>query len=118
VSDRDDDHVSASGHIVRFIGGKKVVFDDEGFLMDANAWDETVAQTLAAEMGLTELSDAHWRVIRFLRDYYSRWGKSPMSREIRKGSNLSMMEIEKLFPEGVKRGARRVSGLPNPRGCV
>jgi tRNA 2-thiouridine synthesizing protein E len=30
---------------------------------------------------------------------------------------LSLMEMESLFPGGIKHGARRLAGLPNPRSC-
>jgi sulfur relay (sulfurtransferase) DsrC/TusE family protein len=29
-----------------------------------------------------------------------------------------LLEIEKLFPGGIKYGARRVAGLPNPKNCL
>ena len=41
-----------------------------------------------------------------------------MSRDIKKGTGLSLLEIERLFPGGLKGGARRLAGLPNPRGCM
>jgi len=64
------------------------------------------------------LKDAHWKVIRFLRGYYLAQGKAPLGREIIKGLGISLLEIERLFPGGVKKGARRLAGLPNPRGCM
>jgi tRNA 2-thiouridine synthesizing protein E len=112
------DQRAATGHVLRTIDGREVLFDAEGFLVDAQAWTETVAETLAAEIGLAALGDEHWRVIRFLRDYYLEHGKSPLSREVKKDVGLSLMEIESLFPGGLKRGARRLAGLPNPRGCM
>jgi tRNA 2-thiouridine synthesizing protein E len=73
---------------------------------------------MAREQGLKEIEEPHWRTIRFLREYYFTHGKAPLSRDIRKGTGLSLMEIEHLFPGGLKEGARRMAGLPNPRGCM
>lgn len=112
------DQRAATGHVLRRIGGREVLFDAEGFLVDSQAWTETVAENLAAESGLAALGEEHWRVIRFLRDFYQTWAKSPLSREVKKGTGLSLMEIDALFPGGLKQGARRLAGLPNPRGCM
>ncbi len=112
------DQTAATGHVLRRIGGRDVLFDAEGYMIDPEIWTEAVAETLAAEQGLAALDEPHWRVIRFLREYYQHWGKSPLSREVKKGTGLSLMEIDDLFPGGLKRGARRLAGLPNPRGCM
>jgi TusE/DsrC/DsvC family sulfur relay protein len=114
----DPDQTAASGHVLRRIGGREVLFDAEGFLIDPQVWTEAVAETLAAEQGLAALDEPHWRVILFLRKFYLAQGKSPLSREVKAGTGLSLMEIDALFPGGLKRGARRLAGLPNPRGCM
>ncbi|MDX1449031.1 MAG: TusE/DsrC/DsvC family sulfur relay protein, partial [Acidimicrobiia bacterium] len=51
---------------VATIGDRPVHVDDEGFLTDPSEWDEALAVTLAANIGL-ELTDSHWRVIDFAR---------------------------------------------------
>jgi sulfur relay (sulfurtransferase) DsrC/TusE family protein len=57
-------------------------------------------------------------VICFLRDFYDNNGRAPLNRELTKGSSLSLLQIERLFPDGIKRGARRIAGLPNPKNCL
>lgn len=109
---------SASGHRLCRLGGREVLLDQDGFLVDPRAWSEEVALDMACEQGLNKLEEAHWKVIRFLRDYYFTHGKAPIGREIRKGSGISLLEIEALFPGGVSAGARRLAGLPNPRSCM
>jgi len=101
----------------RCIAGREIVFDSEGFLWDPLQWTEEVAQVLACESGITLLEDTHWRVIRFIRDYYLQNGRAPLHRELKKGIGKSLLEIESLFPGGLKHGARRLAGLPNPRTC-
>jgi dissimilatory sulfite reductase related protein len=109
--------VSALGYYVRSIAGKEIPFDGEGFLWEPNDWSEEVAEILARERGLETLSEDHWRVIRFLREYYMTQGKAPLSRELKAGLGLSLMELESMFPGGTRQGARLVAGLPNPKTC-
>ena len=102
---------------VRTLAGREVVFDSEGFLADSLQWTEEVARVLAQESGLEVLNDAHWQVIRFLREYYLQNGRAPLNRQLKAGLGMSLMEIESLFPGGLKLGARRLAGLPNPKTC-
>ena len=46
------------------------VVDEEGFLLDPEMWSRDFAQTLAAEEVAGGLTEDHWKVIDFLRDYY------------------------------------------------
>jgi len=103
---------------MRSIAGREVLFDSEGFLVDPLQWTEEVARALAGENGVDALTDLHWQVIRFIRDYYSRNGRAPLHRQLKAGTGLSLLEIETLFPTGTKHGARRLAGLPNPKTCV
>jgi tRNA 2-thiouridine synthesizing protein E len=64
------------------------------------------------------LSENHWRVIRFLRNFYLNQGKAPLARELKAGLGLSLMELESMFPGGIRQGARILAGLPNPKNCA
>ncbi len=103
---------------VRIIAGKEIVFDDEGFLWRPEDWTEEVGRVLASESGMEVLDDARWRVIRFLREYYAYHGRAPMNRDLKAGLGMSLMDLEALFPGGIRKGARRIAGLPNPRSCT
>ena len=81
-------------------------------------WSEEVAHCLAGESGLQEIGEVHWRVIRFMRSFYFDYGRAPMNRDLKKGIDLTLMELEGLFPNGIRQGARRVAGLPNPKLCT
>lgn len=102
----------------RTIAGRKILFDKEDFLWHVEDWTEEVAEALASECGIEKLSDRQWQVIRFLRDYFSYHGRAPLIRDLKTGLGISLMELEGLFPGGMRRGARRVAGLPNPRSCT
>jgi len=103
---------------IRVISGRKIFFDDEGFFWYPEEWSEDVAIILARESGLEEISERHWQVIRFLRAYFFDQGRSPLNRQLTAGVGMSLMALESLFPGGIKNGARRLAGLPNPKGCA
>ncbi len=109
--------VTPSGPHPRMVAGREIGFDDEGFFWDHADWSEEAAQELAAEAGLAELGEAHWRVIRFFRQFYEHNGRAPLNQQIRKGTGMSLLEMQDLFPGGLRNGARRLAGLPNPKTC-
>jgi tRNA 2-thiouridine synthesizing protein E len=104
--------------IFRVVAGFKILFDGEGFLWNPEDWSEDVAGVLATETGLEEMTETHWAVIRFLRDYYFENGRAPLNTHLRAGTGMSLLQLEALFPGGIKRGARKIAGLPNPKSCT
>lgn len=99
-------------------GDTSVELDDHGFLTDPGQWSRMVAVALAADDGLGELNDEHWRLIHYLRDYQERHGQAPMIRVLVRESGLSLKRIYELFPRGPAKSACRVAGLPRPDSCV
>jgi tRNA 2-thiouridine synthesizing protein E len=102
----------------RTVAGREAWFDDEGFFWDPDDWSEAAAEELAHERGMARLDDVHWRVLRFMRGYYEHHGRAPLNRELKAGTSLSLLELERLFPDGIKLGARLLAGLPNPQTCL
>ena len=109
--------VAELGRQARVIAGREIYFDWEGFFWDTAEWSEEVAEILARESGIEVLTEAHWKVLRFFREYYAYHGRAPMNRHLKAGTGMSLREIEGLFPEGIRLGARRLAGLPNPKSC-
>ncbi len=103
---------------LRTVAGREVYVDDEGFFWDPDDWSEAAAEALARDQGIDALSDTQWRVLRFMRGYYLDHGRAPMNRDLRAGTELSLLELERLFPRGIKLGARLLAGLPNPKTCL
>jgi TusE/DsrC/DsvC family sulfur relay protein len=103
---------------IRAIADREVFFDREGFLNDFEDWSEELFEVLAKEAGLLEVDDRHWHVVRFLREFYAMNGRAPMNRQLTEGTGMRLMELENLFPGGIRHGARRLAGLPNPKDCV
>ncbi len=109
--------VSDLGRQARFIAGREIFFDWEGFLWDAADWSEEIAEILARESGIEVLMESHWTVLRYFRAYYAYHGRAPLNRHLKEGTGMPLREIEFLFPQGIRLGARRLSGLPNPKSC-
>jgi TusE/DsrC/DsvC family sulfur relay protein len=94
-----------------------VTFNDEGYMVDPNAWTPEVAFAIAAREGL-ELTDRHWVVINFNRKEFETNGEPPTLRRITKSTNVSTKEIYQLFPGGPAKIAAKISGLGKPTGCI
>lgn len=92
--------------------------DEDGFLQEPDLWNETAARDLAASEGVAEMTEAHWAIIRYLRNYYTQFGIAPMVRKLTKETGCTLAQIYDLFPSGPSKGACRVAGLPKPSGCV
>ncbi|MEA3273975.1 MAG: TusE/DsrC/DsvC family sulfur relay protein [Pseudomonadota bacterium] len=102
------------------IAGRALEFNPKGYLVNFDDWNREVGEALAQEEGL-QLSDCHWRVIGFLRDYYGEYEHPPSPRLIIKGigEKLTMnapctrKTLEALFPVGGCKQACRIAGLPD-----
>ena len=66
----------------------------------------------------TELTENHWKVINYLRNYYLQFGIAPMIRKVCKETGFKLNEIYQMFPSGPAKGACKLAGLPKPTGCV
>ncbi|MBZ4686896.1 MAG: dissimilatory sulfite reductase related protein [Clostridia bacterium] len=100
------------------VNGKTIELDEDGFMVDPDLWDEDVAVALAKTEEIDELTEDHWKVINYLRDYYQQFGIAPMIRKVTKSTGFKLKEIYELFPSGPAKGACKVAGLPKPTGCV
>ncbi|MBM4189519.1 MAG: TusE/DsrC/DsvC family sulfur relay protein [Betaproteobacteria bacterium] len=106
------------------IAGKEIELDEEGFLTNLADWSRDVADYMAAEEKV-EMTDAHWEVIDFLREYYDEYQIAPAVRVLTKaigkklgpdkGNNKYLYE---LFPYGPAKQACKIGGLPKPTGCI
>jgi tRNA 2-thiouridine synthesizing protein E len=99
-------------------GDVKIEVDEDGFIQEPDKWNEKVASALASTEGVEELTDNHWKVINYLRDYYAKFGVAPMIRKLCKETGFPLKEIYELFPSGPAKGACKVAGLAKPTGCV
>ena len=98
--------------------GHEVEVDEEGFIQRSELWNEQLAAALAQTDGVSQLTDDHWKVIGYIRQYYQEFKTAPMTRQLCKETGYSLREIYQLFPSGPAKGACKVAGLPKPTGCV
>ena len=106
------------------VNGKSLETDEEGYLSDLNQWEPGVA-TVMAGLENQPLTDAHWEVINFLREYYEEYQIAPAVRVLTKaiGKKLGADKgnskyLYELFPYGPGKQACKYAGLPKPTGCV
>ena len=102
----------------REIAGKTVEFDGEGFMTDPNDWTKEIAQVLAQEEGISQLTDQHWQVIEFSRSDYQAKGEAPTLRRITKEGGVPTKELYQLVPKGPAKKVARIAGLGKPTGCI
>lgn len=100
------------------LNGRPYHVDDNGFLQDPQIWNDDVARDFATTEGIAEMTGEHWKLVRYLREYYLQFGIAPMVRKLCKETGLKLARVYELFPSGPANGACKVAGLPKPTGCV
>jgi TusE/DsrC/DsvC family sulfur relay protein len=100
------------------IAETSVEVDGEGFLTDPQQWNERIAEQIALENGIAELTKRHWLVVRFMRERYLATGNAPSIRSLGKESGVPIKELYHLFPKGPAKLAAKIGGIPKPRGCI
>ena len=103
---------------VKTIAGTSVDVDAEGFMTNPDQWTKEIAQEIAKEEGITALTDAHWRVIDFMRKDFKEKAAIPTIRRLNKVAGFDIKELYALFPNGPAKKAAKISGLGKPQGCV
>ena len=101
------------------VDGDSLATDEQGYLLEPDYRDDVVRVIAQAE-GLT-LTDAHWAVVKFLRDEFREHGHTPNFRTMLKGLAEVMPGVDskalyELFPLGPAKQGAKVAGLPQPLG--
>ena len=100
------------------IGNIEVNLDKDGFMEDPGLWNDDVAKAIALDEGIEEMTENHWKIVNYIREYWKEHDLAPAVRLICTEQKLGVRQIYKLFTSGPARGACRVAGLPKPDGCV
>jgi len=104
--------------------GKQYEIDEDGYLTNLDDWSKELAEHLAKTEDVV-MTDAHWEVVNFLREYYQKYQIAPMIKILvkeigkvmgpEKGNTKYLYE---LYPGGPAKQACKIAGLPKPTGCV
>ena len=104
--------------------GTVVETDEEGYITDISLWTRELAEFIAKDENI-DMSDDHWEVVNFLREYYDEYQIAPAVRVLTKaiGKRLgkdtgNSKYLYELFPYGPAKQACKYAGLPKPTGCV
>ena len=105
------------------VQGRGIATDDEGYLLDRAQWSEAFALALAHEEGLA-LTQEHWQVIRYLREYFHAHGVQAQVRVMIKhftqgwgparGNNHYLHDL--VPAGGPQKQGNRLAGLLRTKG--
>ncbi len=97
---------------------------DQGFLKNTDDWNEAVAKALA-ELNAICLTEQHWEIILYIRQYYLQYKHLPNARVFTKAIAKEFGEekgnsryLHRLFPEGPLKYACKLAGIPKPPTCL
>lgn len=106
------------------INNIQIETDANGYLLNHQQWNEDVALAIAEKEHL-ELTQAHWEVIYFVREFYQEYNTSPAIRMLVKAMAQKLGEdkgnsryLQRLFPDGPAKQATKLAGLPKPAKCL
>lgn len=106
------------------VNQQQIETDPDGYLMDLSRWTPDVALAIAEKEGIV-LTEAHWEVIDFVRDFYQEYKTSPAIRMLVKAMAKKLGEekgnsryLQRLFPDGPAKQATKLAGLPKPAKCL
>ncbi len=101
------------------MAGKKVSLDEDGFLQNPEIWNDDVALWMAKNLeDIPAMTDDHWKLVKYLRNYWETYGVCPPIKIVTKQSGMTLEHIYELFANGPAHGACKVAGAPKPTGCV
>ena len=105
------------------VEGREVLTDQEGYILDMDAWSEGFARAQAAKEGL-ELTDEHWQVIHFIREFYEEHNVQAQVRDMVKHfrevwgpETGNSRHLHDIFPMGgPQKQGNRVAGVRKTKG--
>jgi TusE/DsrC/DsvC family sulfur relay protein len=87
-------------------------FDEDDFLSEPRHWTPSLAEDLARQAGISELTAKHWEVIHHVRGRYFSLGALPVMRLVCRAVGLDPNKAHQLFSSC--KTLWRIAGLPNP----
>ena len=99
------------------LGGRTYQTDEDGYLVNIEEWSKEVGEYLAKEEGL-EMTESHWEVINFLREYYEEYKIAPMIKILVKAiaKKLGPIALHRTAQADPKAAQLRAFSLPDFSG--
>jgi tRNA 2-thiouridine synthesizing protein E len=88
------------------------LFDEDGLVRDFSFWSEPLAEAIAQDVGIGSLTEAHWKIIRAMREHYGKRGVAPAMHRVCHDAGIERQQVNDLF--GYCLIAWRIAGLPSP----
>lgn len=102
------------------VGQRKIELDQHGYMVDPDDWDLDVAEAIAVTAKV-EMSDEHWMVVNFVREWFEYRQAVPEARHTLKAMKEKMGKekatrkyLYKLFPYGYAIQACKIAGMRIP----
>lgn len=99
------------------IAGSVVEVDDEGFMTSYDQWSEEIGKALASAIEI-DMTDEHWKVVKFVRDDFKSQGETPTIRRVSTTGGFDTKRLFALFPKKPAKKMAYIAGVPKPHGCV
>ena len=104
--------------------GQVIPVDKNGYLLNVEDWREDMAPMLAESENI-QMTDSHWEVVHFVRNFYLEFNTSPAIRALVKAMAQKLgtdkgnsRYLHRLFPKGAAKQATKIAGLPKPKKCL
>ncbi|MDO6678898.1 TusE/DsrC/DsvC family sulfur relay protein [Shewanella sp. 4_MG-2023] len=104
--------------------GQQIEVDAQGYLKSVADWQPDMAIILAAGEDIV-LTEQHWEVVNFVRNFYLEYKTSPAIRVLVKAIGQTLgpdkgnsKYLYTLFPVGPAKQATKIAGLPKPAKCL
>lgn len=101
-----------------------IATDQQGYLLNPALWNIELA-AIIAELENIVMTDEHWQVVYFVREFYEQFNTSPAIRALVKAmekkygkEKISSRYLYKLFPDGPAKQVTKIAGLPKPARCI
>ena len=106
------------------VAGLSIRLNEHGYLVDRSCWTQEIAVALAKKENI-ELTEEHWLILNFLRNFYQEHEVIPPLRIFIKnlkavyGAELgNSLKLHQLFPQSPLKYACLIAGIPKPKHCM
>lgn len=98
--------------------------DGEGYLLNHHDWNKVVANEIADRENIT-LTEQHWLIINFVRNYFLEYNTTPAIRSLVNNLKKTYGEeignsryLQKMFNDSPAKTVAKLAGLPKPAKCL